>query len=164
MDKKYLLDTNILIDAHRRLYPFDIAPGFWDQLLDKASDRVVIIEKVNDEIMAGEDQLTNWYSENKSRFIIRTIPDQPVMAAYTRIINSINDSDMFKQAAKDEFASIADSWLCAYGLAYNYTIITNEIYKANIRKRIPIPNICREFNINYIDLLKFMREEGFIFR
>ena len=32
--KNYLLDSNILIEAHKRYYPFDVVPGFWDVLLD----------------------------------------------------------------------------------------------------------------------------------
>lgn len=65
--------------------------------------------------------------------------------------------------AKDEFASIADSSLCAYGLAYEATIITLKTYQKRVRKRVKIPNVCREFNIRYIDLLEFMREIGMRF-
>lgn len=129
MDKKYLIDANIFITAHRIMYPFDIAPGFWNQLIDKASGKIIIIEKVHDEILKGEDQLTDWYIQNKDKFTILGIPEQEVIEAY--------------------------------GLAYDYTIVTYEKYKPNIRNRIPIPNICHEFNIKYIDLLQFMRETGF---
>ena len=31
---------------------------------------------------------------------------------------------------------------------------------AEIKRRIKIPNVCREFGIEYIDLLQFMREIG----
>ena len=161
MDKNYLIDSNIFITAHRLLYPFDIAPGFWEQIIEKASEKIIIIEKVNNEIIRGGDQLTKWYIENKDKFSVLTIPEGPVIETYSRIINSINDNEQYKLSAKEEFASVADSWLCAYGLAYDYTIVTNEKYSANSKKKILIPNVCYEFNINYIDLLKFMRETGF---
>lgn len=161
MDKKYLIDSNIFITAHRALYPFDIAPGFWKQLIDKASKKIIIIEKVNEEILKGEDQLTDWYKENKDKFNVLTIPEYEVLESYKEIISSINENEQYKQSAKDEFASIADSWLCAYGLAYDYTIVTYEKYAPNSKNRILIPNICLEFNIRYIDLLEFMRETGF---
>jgi len=32
MEVKYIIDANIFITAHRQIYPFDIAPGFWEQL------------------------------------------------------------------------------------------------------------------------------------
>lgn len=51
MDKKYLIDSNIFITAHRTLYPFDIAPGFWQQLIEKAAKKIIIIDKVNSEIV-----------------------------------------------------------------------------------------------------------------
>lgn len=161
MDKKYLLDSNIFIASHRMLYPFDIAPGFWKQLIEKASEKIIIIEKVNDEILRGGDQLTDWYSENKDKFNIVTIPEQEVIESYGEIISRINENEQYKQSVKDEFASIADSWLCAYGLAYDYTIVTNEKYSLNSRRKIPIPNVCVDFDIKHIDLLQFMREIGF---
>lgn len=58
MNNNYLIDSNIFITAHRLLYPFDIAPGFWEQLIEKASEKMIIIEKVNNEIVRGGDQLT----------------------------------------------------------------------------------------------------------
>lgn len=161
MNNNYLIDSNIFITAHRLLYPFDIAPGFWGQLIEKASEKMIIIEKVNNEIVRGGDQLTEWYIENKDKFNVLTIPEAPVIEAYSKIISSINDSEHYKLSAKEEFASVADSWLCAYGLAYDYTIVTNEKYSANSKKKIFIPNVCHEFNINYIDLLQFMRETEF---
>lgn len=39
MNNKYLIDSNIFITAHRPLYPFDIAQGFWEQLIEKASEK-----------------------------------------------------------------------------------------------------------------------------
>lgn len=76
------------------------------------------------------------------------------------IINSTNANEQYTPSAKKEFASSADSWLCAYGLAFGDTIVTLEKYEADIKKRVKIPNICREFGIKYIDLLQFMREIG----
>ncbi|NLC07460.1 MAG: DUF4411 family protein [Syntrophomonadaceae bacterium] len=46
MRDKYLIDANVFMTAHRQLYPFDLAPSFWEQLVEKASDRIVIIEEV----------------------------------------------------------------------------------------------------------------------
>lgn len=124
MESKYIIDANVFMTAHRQRYPFDIAPSFWEQLVDKAADKMLIIE------------------------------------AYREIINSVNDNEDYKQSAKDEFASIADSWLCAYAFAYGATIVTLETYQAGVKNRIKIPNVCKEFDIRYIDLLQFMREIG----
>ena len=36
MENKYILDTNIFITAKNMLYPIDLFPTFWVQLLAKA--------------------------------------------------------------------------------------------------------------------------------
>lgn len=160
MADNYLIDANIFITAHREYYSFDIAPSFWEQLIEKASDKIIIIERVKNEIQKGGDELTEWYNEECSNFKVLGIPDNSVIEAYREIINSVNKNTQYLQSAKEEFASVADSWLCSYGLAYDYTIVTLETYDAYIRKRIKIPNICEEFDIKYINLSQFMREVG----
>ena len=160
MGDKYIIDSNIFITAHRQIYPFDVAPSFWEKLAEKASSKIIIIEAVEKEILKGQDLLAEWYEKEKTNFQVLGIPDQEVIKAYQKIITSINDNKQYKQSAKEEYASLTDSWLCAYGLAYGETIVTLEKYDSEIKKRIKIPNVCREFEIEYIDLLQFMRELG----
>lgn len=158
MESKYIMDANVFITAHRQRYPFDVAPSFWEQLVGKAADKILIIEEVQGEILKGKDLLADWYSSQSSNFTVLRIPDQEVIGAYRKIINSVNDNERYTQSAKDEFASIADSWLCVYALAYGSTIVTLETYQAGVKNRVKIPNVCKEFDIRYIDLLQFMRE------
>lgn len=158
MADKYLIDANIFITAHRQHYPFDVAPSFWEQIVEKASDKIVIIEQVQAEIIKGADELTDWYKSECNNFTVFGIPDQNVIEAYANIINSINENVRYKQSVKDEFARVADSWLCAYWLAYGYPIVTLEKFDSDTRKRIKIPNVCEEFGVRYIDLIQFMRE------
>lgn len=160
MRDKYLIDASILMTAHRHLYPFDLAPSFWEQLVEKASDRIVIIEAVQKEIRRGKDLLLEWYERECSKFTVLGIPSPEVIVAYRTIINSVSANEQYTPSAKQEFASSADSWLCAYGLAFRKTIVTLEKYDAEIKKKVKIPNVCREFNIEYIALLQFMREIG----
>lgn len=160
MEDKYIMDANVFITAYRQRYPFDIAPSFWKQLIDKSADKMMIIEDVQNEILKGKDPLAEWYSNNSSSFTVLRIPEQEVIEAYSEIINSVNDNENYKQSAKDEFASIADSWICAYALAYEATIVTLETYQLGVKNRVKIPNVCREFDIKYINMLQFMREIG----
>ena len=160
MGDKYIIDSNIFITAHRQIYPFDVAPSFWEKLAEKATGRIIIIEAVQKEILKGQDLLAEWYEKEKGNFLVLGIPDQEVIRAYQKIIRFINDNEQYKPSAKEEFASLPDSWLCAYGLAYGETIVTLEKYQAGIKNRIKIPNVCREFEIKYIDLLQFMRDLG----
>lgn len=163
MNKKYALDANILISCNRSYYPFDIAPSFWNQLKEKGRNKVVLIDKIRDEIYENEDELSNWLETAEKYFIIRASSDENILSNYTRIINFIQSSEQYKASAKAEFASVADSWLCAHALAYGYIIVTQEKYEPNIKKQVKKPNVCEAFNIKYINLLQFMREIGIRF-
>lgn len=158
MEDMYLIDANIFITAHRQYYSFDIAPSFWKQIVEKASNKIVIIEKVKNELLKGGDSLTEWFNSVCSNFTVLDNPDQNVIEAYSEIISSVNENNQYKQTVKDTFAQAADSWLCAYGLANNHTIVTLETFEPDSKKRIKIPNICKEHGIRCINLSQFMRE------
>ncbi len=160
MRDRYLVDANVFITAHRKWYPYDVAPNFWKQLVEKGADRIIVIEQVREEIYKGKDWLLEWYKQEYDKFTVLGIPGHEVIESYKIIIRSVEDNEQYTESAKEEFASSADSWLCAYGLSLGETIVTLETYDSEIRKRVKIPNICREFGIVYIDLLQFMREIG----
>jgi len=47
----YVLDANVFIEAAQRYYAFDLAPGFWQALLDHAKDgRIQSIDRVSVEL------------------------------------------------------------------------------------------------------------------
>ena len=57
----YLLDANIFIQAKNLYYSFDFCPAFWDWL-DRANadQKVFSIDKVRNELIAGDDSLAQW--------------------------------------------------------------------------------------------------------
>ena len=56
----YLIDANVLIEAHKRFYGFHICPGFWDCLLKHhGGGRILSIDKVMEEILPGDELLRN---------------------------------------------------------------------------------------------------------
>ncbi len=76
----YLLDANVFIQAKNLHYGLDFCPAFWDWLLAKnADDDVFSIEKVEDEIKAGGDELSDWASNLGAKFFLR--PDAALLAA-----------------------------------------------------------------------------------
>lgn len=57
----YLLDANVLIEAKNRCYGLDFCPAFWGWLLQaNGAGSVFSIERVGDELGAGEDELAAW--------------------------------------------------------------------------------------------------------
>ena len=57
---RFLLDTNIFIQAKNLHYGFDFCPAFWEWLISQnATGRVASIDKVGDELQAGGDDLSD---------------------------------------------------------------------------------------------------------
>ncbi|HZJ84279.1 MAG TPA: DUF4411 family protein [Syntrophomonadaceae bacterium] len=158
MDKRFVLDTNILVYCHRIIYPFDMAPAFWRQLVEKGGQKIILIDKVKEEILRNEDQLSDWLKENENNFTIVEVGKLSVIECYSKIITSVKENQQYKETAKAQFAEVADSWLCAYGMSSGDIIVTEEKYEPDSKKSVKIPNVCREFSIDYIGLLEFMRK------
>ncbi len=70
---RYLIDTNVLIEAKNRYYGFDFCPAFWSWLECQTQlDKVFSIEKVADEILKGEDELSKWVKAQGDKFFLTT--------------------------------------------------------------------------------------------
>ena len=66
----YLLDANVFIQAKNLHYGFDFCPAFWDWVVrNNKKGHVYSIDKVADEIYAGEDELCKWAKDNSSLFL-----------------------------------------------------------------------------------------------
>ena len=158
-ETKYLLDANVLIEAHRRYYAFDIVPSFWQKLIQLATEnKIISIDRIKDEILKGHknDMLTKW-AKSMFNSWFKSTDDPEVFKSYSRVIGWVNDQQYYKDYAKTEFASVADSWLIAYALTYNHTIITHEIFDPNNKKKVLIPVVCEEFNIPYMNTFDMLR-------
>lgn len=155
---KFIIDSNVLISAYRRNYPIDVIPTFWENMLIEAKkQRYYIVDEIYYEIKKGEDELTNWIESNIDSFQILNSDDCLVIEAYREIIQRVVDNDKYGLKAKKEFASVADSWLIAHAKAYNYVIVTEEVFNGDCKKRILIPNICTQFGIQWINTIQFLR-------
>ena len=156
----YVLDANVFIEASRHYYAFDIAPRFWQILIDHASNgHVLSIDRVKQELDRGKDDLAEWANNDFHENFVST-EDDDVIAAYRRIMIWSQDNDQFTPSAKAEFANVADGWLVAYALAKQCVVVTREQFDANIRRKVKIPNVCHAFSVKYVDTFQMMRELG----
>ena len=156
---KFLLDANIFIEANQRYYSFDIAPAFWYALEQNAEEgKLISIDRIHQEINRFDDGdgLKIWANNEFIKWFEST-DDEAVFNAYSDIMQWAINQNQFTDAAKSEFASVADSWLIACAKAGNYTIVTHEVYSGDIKRKIPIPNVCRAFNISYINTFEMLR-------
>ena len=53
---------------------------------------------------------------------------------------------------------MADGWLAAYARVYNAVVVTQEVFNADVRKRVPLPNVCRQFGVDCRDTFEMLRE------
>jgi hypothetical protein len=164
IDRKiYVIDANVLIQAHRAYYAFDICPGFWDALRCHHSNFVMeSIDKIKDEISEGDhyDNLKVWVKNTIPPEFFCSTDDENVREKYREIIRWVQAHEQFTTDAKAKFADDADGWLVAYAMANNRTLVTQEVFAADVKVKIPIPNICREFHVPQIDTFVMLRELG----
>jgi hypothetical protein len=65
----YLLDANVFIQAKNLHYGLDFCPAFGDWLVENnTAGKVFSIEKVGDEIDAGDDDLAQWTKAQQGFF------------------------------------------------------------------------------------------------
>ncbi|MEK4381930.1 DUF4411 family protein [Aeribacillus sp. FSL K6-2848] len=158
-NNKFVLDANVFIEAYNRYYSFDIAPSFWNALFEHAkSGNIISIDRVKQEInnFHKDDELSKWINNNFAQWFEPTDKEE-VIYTYRKIITWAVNQNQYLDIAKNDFASVADSWLVAFAKTYNFIVVTHEQFNADIKKRIPIPNVCREFNVQYVNTFEMLR-------
>jgi hypothetical protein len=154
----YLLDANVFISAARLYYAFDIVPGFWNALAQQANHgNIISIDRVCDELNRGDDELVTWINGQFNSFVSTDNPE--VLGKYRKMMMWAYNQPQFTDAAKDEFAraDYADPWIVAYAAAHNCVVVTLEELKFDIRRKIPIPNVCKAFGVDYINTFQMLR-------
>ncbi len=166
--RKYLIDTNIFIESSNRHYAIDICPGFWE-FLDRVSDleNVKSITQVYDEFTPDNEELVNFKERLKNKGFFLQI-ENITPESYSATTISLQKEGYNKQAI-DNFSQKADYFLIALALQEQYTIVTQEARMQTIPpnapkpKRIKIPNVCEQLEIECIDIIEFLRRERAIF-
>ncbi len=83
-----------------------------------------------------------------------------IMAAYARLVSWVNGQAQFTAAAKTEFADKADAWLIAYSKATGKVLVTQEVLRPEARAKVPIPNVCVAFGVDYLDTFEMLEGLG----
>jgi hypothetical protein len=157
---KFVLDANVFIQAKNSYYAFDIVRGFWDSLVDFAKqDQVHSIDRVRAELERGDDELATW-ATTEFAFAFGSTEGVDIQSSYGEVINWVYGEEQFSEAAKSEFAGVADGWLIAYAHAKADIIVTLEILRPDIQSKVPIPNVCQALDIAYVDTFEMLRRLG----
>ena len=153
----YLLDSDVFIRAKNDHYGFDICPAFWDWL-EAANDAGTVhsVEAVYNELSSSDDDLAQWVKGHRSFFLPLTADEVPAVAAINRWANNSPD---YEPAAKNEFASAADSFLIGHAVAGGHTVVTHEVISDG-RRKIKIPNAAIANGVRHMNPFQMLRAEG----
>ena len=153
---KYLLDANVFIAANNLHYGLDFCPAFWDWLIAENHRGIVYsIEKVGDEIEAGEDQLTEWAKSCGEGFFLK--PDAKVLESMAEVSQWVTGNG-YTPAAINTFLQVADYWLVAHALAYEQVVVTHE-KPADTPNKVKIPNVCVGLDVKVMTPFEMLRHE-----
>ncbi len=69
----------------------------------------------------------------------------------------VNNNPQFYDRAKKKFAPGADGWLVAYAKCHGYTVVTRERGNKKVRRRVPLPQVCTEFDVPCLDVFEMLQ-------
>ena len=115
------------------------------------------IDRVRDEIRINKDSLTAWVKQTPNELFVSSA-EQPVVDAFGKMMDWVQKNGQFRPEAKAEFASVADGWVAAYAKVHDAIVVTHEVFNADVRKRVPLPNVCRQFGLGYRDTFEMLRK------
>lgn len=152
----YLLDSNVFIQAKNLHYGFDFCPAFWDWLVEQnRTGRVASIEKIADELKAGDDELATWAAVRGDSFFLP--PDDVVLPALREVSDWVRGYG-FQPTAVATFLQVADYWLVAHALARKSIVVTHEV-PADTAGKVKIPNACIGLGLRCMNPYEMLRRE-----
>ena len=157
-----VLDTSVFVQAHRNYYSLDICPGFWRVLSHfTQSGDLLSIDRVRKEIFEPDepDELMEWANQAPSGLFVST-GEQSVVDAFSQMQTWVYRNTQFSLEAKEEFARVADGWVVAYAKAHDAVLVTQEVFDENVKKRVPLPNVCKQFGVPYLGTFEMLRQLG----
>ena len=118
------LDTDTFITAKNGPYAFDILPGFWSFLDQKADDGDISSSTVvYDELVVGADDLAAWVQARRNTNLF-VPPDQLVQSLFTSVANHV--SAQYEPVHASAFLGGADAWVIAHAIADGGQVVTFE--------------------------------------
>ncbi|MFO7863770.1 MAG: DUF4411 family protein [Salinivirgaceae bacterium] len=160
----YIVDSNFFIQAHRAIYPLDIATGFWNKVKELADRGVIIsIDKVKNELYDKNDELETWCKDNLPNDFFKD--SSVVISEYVQVCAWANSQNgHYMPNALNEFldSEEADAFLVAFGLSdvLNHVIVTQEVSQPGRKNKIKIPEPCNALNVPYVNTIEMFRQIG----
>ncbi len=150
------IDTSAILHAWRRAYPPEVFPALWqrfDELIDQG--QLIATEEVLVELERKDDEVYKWARVHRRMFIPT---DQDIQRA---VENILRDYTGLLDPRRER--SGADPFVIALAQLRGCTVVSNE-RPTGSPVRLKIPTVCHALGIKCIDLLQFIKEQGWVFR
>jgi hypothetical protein len=150
----YCFDTSSLIECWSRSYPPDVFPGLWSKLEHKiALGGMVCPDEVRVELARQDDALAKWAAARPYLFVAL---DNAIQVATSEILAA---HPMLMKATKNRNG--ADPFVIATARVRDLIVVTEE--RGGTDQKPKIPSVCRALGVPCIDVLRFIRDQGWSF-
>jgi len=162
----FLLDTDVLIAAKNLYYPIDRVPQFWVWILNNAShEHIKIPSRVIDEILRGNDELSQWVKTNR---VVLELDEEVDAQDWSETLTNGYGYRSIGAAQQDLVEQRADPFLIAHALFDTsvrrvVTLETVTTAPSNLPSPInrKIPTVCDVLGVEHLDTFKLIRELDF---
>ena len=113
---------------------------------------------VADELQKQDDDLSKW-SKSRQNFFLES-NDQETQQVYAEIAHHVIKHPHYTELYKNSFLNAADSWLIATAKTLGGIVVTQEVAVPKESKKVKIPNICNEFDVDYCNTFELLETFG----
>ena len=167
--KKYLLDTNIYVNAYERFYRNKYFPSFWEKFAPILNEHVVVPKIIKDEITKS-DWFQTWLSKNYDADIVN---HKDYSEQWQTILEYMQSCGLYTEAALTEQTkgwaqeAVADPWVIAISKQDDLILVSDETRIANLGqgnpvRKVKIPDVCDRQNVRCITMNDFFGEIGLL--
>jgi hypothetical protein len=153
----YVFDSNTLIDLFKNFYR-NRFPTLWEKFDDDVKEgKIISVREVQNEIDGYGDQLAVW-TKSASRFFQK--PSHEELLFVTDIFKIQHFQSLIREKERLQGRPVADPFVIAKAKVLDGYVVTQEADKQNAAK---IPNVCKHFGVNCLNLEGFMEVEDWTF-
>jgi hypothetical protein len=155
----YVFDTNSLCVILKHYYP-ERFPSLWIKLNEMLTNgNVKLVRESYNEIMKlnAKDRPALWAKENRNLF---STPSTEELQFVNEIFRVAHFQQLIEKKKILSGRPTADPFVIAKAKSEKAIVVTEEVYKENAAK---IPNVCKHFDIECINLEDFMQKENWQF-
>jgi len=154
-DLLYSFDTSVMINGRRDLLPPDLFPTLWTKIEGMiAAGAIRAIDVVRDELGRKDDTTKDWATNQVDLFLSL---DQDIQVATREVL-----AEHPKLVGKGGQRNLADSFAIGLARARSSIVVTQETRTNNLEKP-RIPDVCGAMGVRCVDLVGFIRDQGWSF-